>query len=47
MLINKLLPGGDIIVVRGVLFKGEILVACFVSGAVGMEKIHVQHFNSS
>ena len=29
MLINKVLPGGDIIVTRGVLFKGEILVAIF------------------
>ena len=47
MLINKVLPGDDIIVTRGVLFKGEILVACFVSGAEGTEEIHVLHFNSS
>ena len=42
-----MLAGDDIIVIRGVLFKGEILVACFVSGAGGTEEIQVLHFNSS
>ena len=47
MPINKVLPEGDIIVRRGVFFKGEILVSCFVSEAGGTEEIHVPHFNSS